>query len=84
MSPPCDPLPNDQLDPLIEDAAKRQGLKADLIRSVIRQESGQPAVRGFLERRPGPDAAHAGHRRTSSEFGIRSIPGKTSTPAPSF
>jgi soluble lytic murein transglycosylase-like protein len=37
--PPCDPLPSEQLDPLIEDAAKRQGLKADLIRSVIRQES---------------------------------------------
>ncbi|MBZ5609748.1 MAG: transglycosylase SLT domain-containing protein [Acidobacteriia bacterium] len=37
--PPCDPLPSDQLDPLIEDAAKKEGVKADLIRSVIRQES---------------------------------------------
>lgn len=38
--PPCDPLPADQLDPLIDDASKKQGVKADLIRSVIHQESG--------------------------------------------
>ena len=38
-APLCDPMPGEQLDSLIEDAAKREGVKADLIRSVIRQES---------------------------------------------
>lgn len=38
--PPCDPLPNDQLDPLIEQNAQRENLQAALIRAVISEESG--------------------------------------------
>lgn len=38
--PPCDPLSSDQLDPLIEENAKRQSVRADLLRAVIGQESG--------------------------------------------
>ncbi|HUJ50074.1 MAG TPA: lytic transglycosylase domain-containing protein [Bryobacteraceae bacterium] len=38
--PPCDPLPNDQLDPLIEQNAQRENLQAALIRAVIGEESG--------------------------------------------
>jgi soluble lytic murein transglycosylase-like protein len=36
----CDPVPEEQLKPMIEEAAKRQSIAADLLRSVIRQESG--------------------------------------------
>ena len=37
--PPCPPLPDSTLDSLVEDAAQREDLQPDLIRSVIRQES---------------------------------------------
>ena len=37
--PDCDPLPKDQLDPLISAAATREGVTEDLIQSVIHQES---------------------------------------------
>jgi soluble lytic murein transglycosylase-like protein len=37
--PVCPPLPSSELDALVEDAAEREDLKPDLIRSVIRQES---------------------------------------------
>jgi hypothetical protein len=36
----CDPLPEDQLKGLIDEAASRESLKPDLIRGIIRQESG--------------------------------------------
>ena len=36
----CDPLPEDQLKPLIEEAARRESVQPDLLRTVIRQESG--------------------------------------------
>ena len=36
----CEPLPASQLDPLIEGAARRQDLQPELLRSMIRQESG--------------------------------------------
>jgi soluble lytic murein transglycosylase-like protein len=36
----CDPLPADQLNPLIEAAAQKTGVDAQLVRSVIDQESG--------------------------------------------
>jgi soluble lytic murein transglycosylase-like protein len=39
--PPCDPLPNDKLDPLIEQNAQRESVRADLIRAVISEESGR-------------------------------------------
>src|SRR5581483_12528373 len=37
---PCDPLPTEQLEPLITQAAQQEGLKPELIRAVISQESG--------------------------------------------
>jgi soluble lytic murein transglycosylase-like protein len=36
----CDPLPEDQLKGLIEETASRESVAPDLLRSVIRQESG--------------------------------------------
>jgi soluble lytic murein transglycosylase-like protein len=36
----CPSLPDDQLNPLIEEAARRESVQAELLRSVIRQESG--------------------------------------------
>jgi soluble lytic murein transglycosylase-like protein len=36
----CDPLPEDQLKGLIEEAAGKESVKPDLLRSIIRQESG--------------------------------------------
>jgi soluble lytic murein transglycosylase-like protein len=38
--PPCDPLPAAELDKLVEQGAKAEGLKPELIRGVITQESG--------------------------------------------
>lgn len=38
--PPCDPMHTEELDKLIEENAQREGVKADLIRAVIGQESG--------------------------------------------
>jgi soluble lytic murein transglycosylase-like protein len=41
----CDPLPAEQLDPLIEDAARKTGVDAQLVRAVIDQESaGRPCA----------------------------------------
>ena len=39
-APACDPLPNDQLDPLIEQSGQRESVRTDLIRAVIGEESG--------------------------------------------
>jgi len=39
--PACDPLPNEQLDSLIQQSAQRESVRADLIRAVINQESGR-------------------------------------------
>lgn len=36
----CDPLPEIELTPLIQQAAQREGLDANLLRAVARQESG--------------------------------------------
>jgi soluble lytic murein transglycosylase-like protein len=36
----CQPLPAKQLDPLIEEAARKTGVEAQLVRAVIDQESG--------------------------------------------
>jgi soluble lytic murein transglycosylase-like protein len=44
-TPDCDPLPASVLDPMIEDSAKRHGVKAQLLRAVIQKESaGRPCV----------------------------------------
>jgi soluble lytic murein transglycosylase-like protein len=41
----CDPLPSGQLDSLIEDAAQKTGVEAQLVRAVIDQESsGRPCA----------------------------------------
>jgi soluble lytic murein transglycosylase-like protein len=37
--PACDPMSEDELKPLVENAAKAQALKPELIRAVIRRES---------------------------------------------
>ncbi len=42
-SPPCDPMPAADLDKLVEQNSQQQGVKADLIRGVIMQESGAHA-----------------------------------------
>jgi soluble lytic murein transglycosylase-like protein len=38
--PPCDPLPGAELDKMVLENAQQQGVKEDLIRGVIEQESG--------------------------------------------
>ncbi len=38
--PACDPLPAEQLDKLVEQSSKQEGVQAGLIRAVIDQESG--------------------------------------------
>jgi soluble lytic murein transglycosylase-like protein len=38
--PPCDPVPAAQLDKLVLENSQQQGVKEDLIRGVIQQESG--------------------------------------------
>lgn len=38
--PPCDPLPATQLDELVQNSSKQEGVKPDLIRAVIDEESG--------------------------------------------
>jgi hypothetical protein len=40
IPPPCDPMATQELDQLIEKNSKEQGVKPDLIRAVINQESG--------------------------------------------
>jgi hypothetical protein len=41
----CDPLPSDQLEPLIQEAARKTGVEAQLVRAVIDQESaGRPCA----------------------------------------
>lgn len=39
-APQCDPMPADQLDKLIAENSTQQGVKADLVRAVISEESG--------------------------------------------
>jgi hypothetical protein len=39
-TPPCDPLPAAELDKLVEESAQQQGVKTELIRGVIAEESG--------------------------------------------
>ena len=39
MQAACDPLPKDKLDPLVDDAAKKEGVDATLVQAVIARES---------------------------------------------
>ena len=66
--PPCDPLPAAELDKLVEAGAKEEGLKPDLIRGVIAEESGgRPCAvswkgaQGLMQLMPA----------TSEEFGVK-------------
>jgi len=66
--PPCDPLPAAELDKLVEEGAKLEGLKPELIRGVITQESGgRPCAvswkgaQGLMQLMPA----------TSEEFGVK-------------
>ncbi len=36
----CDPMPKKDLDPIVEEAAQKGGVKAELVQAVIQQESG--------------------------------------------
>jgi len=40
LGPACDPLPEQELDPLLEQAAQKEGVDAGLLRAVAEQESG--------------------------------------------
>jgi soluble lytic murein transglycosylase-like protein len=67
-APICDPLPNDQLDPLIEQSAQEESVRTDLIRAVIGEESGSrpcavspKGAQGLMQLMPS----------TSEEFGVR-------------
>ena len=40
LGPACDPLPEGKLQPLIQQAAQKEGLEVDLLRAVAEQESG--------------------------------------------
>jgi hypothetical protein len=43
--PPCDPLPSEQIDKLVGESSKQEGVQPDLIRAVISQEStGRPCA----------------------------------------
>ncbi len=66
--PPCDPLPAAELDKLVEAGAKQEGLKPDLIRGVITEESGgrpcavsSKGAQGLMQLMPA----------TSEEFGVK-------------
>jgi soluble lytic murein transglycosylase-like protein len=66
--PPCDPLPGAQLDQLIETSSKEQGLKPELVRAVIEEESGgrpcavsSKGAQGLMQLMPA----------TSADFGVK-------------
>jgi Transglycosylase SLT domain len=66
-TPPCDPVESKLLEDLIEKNSKDQGVKADLIRAVINQESGarpcavsSKGARGLMQLMP----------ETAAEMGV--------------
>jgi soluble lytic murein transglycosylase-like protein len=68
MGAECDPLPEIELTPLIQQAAQHEGLDANLLRAVARQESGfrscavsQKGAMGLMQLMPA----------TAQELGVR-------------
>ena len=66
--PPCDPLPSAELDKLVAEGAQQEGVKPELIRGVIAQESGgRPCAvsgkgaQGLMQLMPA----------TSEQFGVK-------------
>jgi soluble lytic murein transglycosylase-like protein len=66
-NPECDPLPASEVESLLGETAEREGLSADLLRSVIKQESGfrpcavsSKGAMGLMQLMPS----------TSAQFGI--------------
>ena len=66
--PPCDPMPAADLDKLVEQNSEQQGVKAELIRAVIAQESGArpcavspKGAQGIMQLMPA----------TSDQFGVK-------------
>jgi soluble lytic murein transglycosylase-like protein len=64
----CDPLPKEKLDPLVEDAAKREGVQTDLVQAVIDEESG---ARPCAVSRSGAQGMMQLMPATASEFGVK-------------
>src|SRR5580658_3546007 len=67
-SPPCDPMPAADLDKLVEQNSQQEGVKAELIRGVIAQESGArpcavswKGAQGLMQLMPA----------TSEQFGVK-------------
>jgi len=66
--PPCDPMPAAELDKLVLESSQQQGVKEDLIRGVIAQESGArpcavswKGAQGLMQLMPA----------TSEQFGVK-------------
>jgi hypothetical protein len=67
-APPCDPMPAADLDKLVEQNSQLQGVKAELIRAVIAEESGArpcavspKGAQGIMQLMPA----------TSEQFGVK-------------
>jgi hypothetical protein len=67
-SPPCDPMPAADLDKLVEQNSQQEGVKAELIRAVIAEESGArpcavswKGAQGIMQLMPA----------TSEQFGVK-------------
>src|ERR1700733_465054 len=67
-SPPCAPMPAAELDKLVEQSSQQEGVKAELIRGVIAQESGAhpcavswKGAQGLMQLMPA----------TSEQFGVK-------------
>jgi soluble lytic murein transglycosylase-like protein len=66
--PPCDPMPSAELDKLVLESSQQEGVKEDLIRGVIAQESGArpcavswKGAQGLMQLMPA----------TSEQFGVK-------------
>lgn len=66
--PPCDPMPKVDLDKIVEQNSQQQGVKAELIRAVITEESGArpcavsgKGAQGIMQLMPA----------TSEQFGVK-------------